>query len=186
MNGSARSDIAFEGDAPVSISRAVRVGDLVFVAGIGSHYFRSHEVAFDATGEVTYGGSGYGDPPIERQTHDTLDELTRILAAARCGLADVVDAIVWLRDPRDFVGFNTVWAARLGANRPAREVLRNVMMFRTRIEIKVTVHPPSSDPGGILVGHRMVRPPSLVRGLRKFSGWLSFVGESPWGQVAQG
>lgn len=137
-----RIDIGFPGNAPVPISRAVRAGDFVFVSGIGSHYFRPDQVAFDAAGEVADDGAGYGDPPIEQQTEDTLAEIARILEAAGCGLADVVDALVWLREPRDFVGFNRVWMACFGANRPARAVLRNAMMFGTRIEVKLTAYRP--------------------------------------------
>ena len=46
--------------------------------------------------------------------------------------------------------------------------------------------PPIGAPRAMRELAHVVLPPTLVRGLRKFSGWFSFVGEGPRGQVSQG
>jgi hypothetical protein len=43
-----------------------------------------------------------------------------------------------------------------------------------------------SQPVAAFPGAEVVLPPTLVRGLRKFPGGLSLVGEGRWGQVSQG
>ena len=55
---------------------------------------------------------------------------------------DIVDMIVWLREPKDFVGFNETYKEFFTSGKPARAVLRNAMMFTTRIEIKVIAYKP--------------------------------------------
>lgn len=142
MSGS-HQRIGFQGEAPVPISLAVRAGDFVFVSGLGDHFFRPEEVVFDDAGNVLDDGSGMGDSPIEEQTRTTILRIEGILREAGCCLDDVVDVIVWLKDPRDFVAFNTVYREFFTGSKPARAVLRNEFMFRTKIEIKVTAYRPS-------------------------------------------
>lgn len=132
----------FPGAAPVPISLAVRAGDLVFVSGLSDHYFVPEKVAFDARGEVLDDGGGGGDDGIEAQTRGTLRNVRAVLKRAGCSLDDVVQMIVWLREPRDFVGFNNAYKEFFRKGRPARAVLRNAFMFRTRIEIMVTAYKP--------------------------------------------
>jgi enamine deaminase RidA (YjgF/YER057c/UK114 family) len=134
--------IGFEGEAPVPISLARRAGDFVFVSGISDHYFKPADVVFDGRGEPIDDGGGAQHRSIEQQTRGTLEELARILAGAGCTLDDVVDVVVWLKEPRDFAGFNTVYQDFFVHNRPTRAVLRNAMMFVTRIELKATAYKP--------------------------------------------
>jgi enamine deaminase RidA (YjgF/YER057c/UK114 family) len=139
----------FEGRAPVPIALAAAAGDFVFVSGIGEHYFDPKDLVCDSAGNVLEDGSGRGEEPIEEQTSRTLAEIGRILQRAGCGFSDVVDVTVWLRDPRDFVGFNETYKRFLGAHRPARAVLRNAMMFRTRIEVKMIAYRPARRRGKV-------------------------------------
>lgn len=132
----------FGGNAPVPISLAVRAGDYVFVSGLADHFFRPEECTFDASGELISDGSGGGLGTIEEQTRGTLTKIQEVLARAGCSLEDVVDMIVWLREPKDFVGFNEVYKEFFKTAKPARAVLRNAMMFTTRIEIKVIAYKP--------------------------------------------
>ena len=137
-----RQSFGFGGNAPVPISLAVRAGDYVFVSGLADHFFRPEEVTFDASGEIISDGSGGGLGPIGEQTRGTLTKIQEVLAQAGCTLDDVVDMIVWLREPRDFVGFNETYKQFFKTAQPARAVLRNEMMFTTRIEIKVIAYKP--------------------------------------------
>ena len=132
----------FEGEVPVPISLAVRAGDFVFVSGISDHYFVPEQVVFDDDGNVLDDGSGAGDTDIGTQTRRTLTKLRTILEQAGCTLEDVVDLVVWLRDPRDFVGFNSVYKEFFTNEPPARAVLRNEFMFITRIEVKAVAYKP--------------------------------------------
>ena len=137
-----RTEFGFEGQAPVPISLAVRAGDFVFVSGLSDHFFKPEQVTFDAAGEVMDDGSGFGDDPIEDQTTRTLQQVEKVLGLAQCELDDVVDVLVWLKHPRDFAGFNKVYSQFFSRTRPARAVLRNEFMFKTKIEIKVVAFKP--------------------------------------------
>ena len=88
---------------------AVRAGDFVFVSGLGDHFFKPEEVTFDSDGNVLDDASGLGDAPIEEQTRTTLRQVEKALKTAGCSLEDVVDLTVWLKDPRDFIGFNNTF-----------------------------------------------------------------------------
>ena len=145
MTTTKRSNIGFEGDAPVPISLAVRAGDFVFVSGISDHYFGREDVVYGPDGEMIDDGGGAQHRSIEEQTRGTLSELKRILQRAGCGLEDVVDMTVWLKEPRDFWGFNEVYMEFFPNNRPTRAVLRNDFMFVTRIEIKTIAYKPLAE-----------------------------------------
>ena len=136
----------FETDAPVPISLAVRAGDFVLVSGISDHYFGRDSAVYDELGEMIEDGGGAQHRSIGEQTRGTLEELRRILSRAGCTLDDVVDMIVWLKEPLDFWGFNEVYEEFFVNTRPTRAVLRNDFMFVTRIEIKATAYRPL-DPG---------------------------------------
>lgn len=141
-----RQEFGFDGPAPVPISLAVRAGDFIFISGLSDHFFKPEEVTFDPAGEVIDDGSGFGDDPIEDQTRRTLQQIETVLGLAGCTLDDVVDVLVWLKRPRDFVGFNQVYTQFFSRSRPARAVLRNEFMFRTKIEIKVVAYKPVRIP----------------------------------------
>lgn len=144
MSDGAKQKICFgfEGEAPVPISLAVRAGDFVFVSGISDHYFVPEQVVFDDDGNVLDDGSHAGDTDIATQTRGTLTKLQTILEQTGCTLEDVVDLVVWLREPRDFVGFNSVYKEFFTTEPPARAVLRNAFMFITRIEVKAIAYKP--------------------------------------------
>jgi len=137
-----RESFGFGGNAPVPISLAVRAGDYVFVSGLADHFFRPEECTFDERGELISDGSGGGLGTIEEQTRGTLNKIKEVLARAGSTMDDIVDMIVWLREPKDFVGFNETYKEFFTSGKPARAVLRNAMMFTTRIEIKVIAHKP--------------------------------------------
>ena len=125
------------------ISLAVRAGDFVTTATLGPHFFRAEDVTYGPDGRVLDDGSGKGDRGIAEQTHATFANIRAALESAGCSLADVFDMTVWLREPRDFAGFNAVYAGYFIDNRPTRTVLGTTFMFNCRIEMKALAYKPA-------------------------------------------
>lgn len=86
-------------------SQGIRVGNLVFTAGMGPIDPVSRKVAGDT---------------IEEQTELTIDNLSAILEEAGTSLDHVVKATVHLRDLSDFAAFNRVYERRFGDPKPVR------------------------------------------------------------------
>ena len=108
-------------------SQAIRSGDLVFCSG---------QIPLDpATGELVGGD-------IAAQTGRVLDNLAAVLDAAGSSLGGVVKTTVFLADMADFSAMNEVYAARFGANRPARSTVAVAGLPRgARIEIEAVARP---------------------------------------------
>jgi reactive intermediate/imine deaminase len=117
------------GGRKLSLSRAIRAGDFVFLTG---------QVPFK-DGQVMTTGT------IEDQTRAVLEDIKRTLAEAGCALADVVKAMVWLRDRADFPGFNTVYGAYFPEDPPARSVVVSELLVDVRVEIEVIAYRPVKD-----------------------------------------
>ena len=75
--------------------------------------FVSGQVPRDASGEIVSGS-------ISVQARVALDNLKAALELAGYGLEDVVRVTVFLDDPRDFAGFNKVYAQYFSEPYPAR------------------------------------------------------------------
>ena len=110
----------------LSLSRAVRAGDFVFLTG---------QVPFQGDQIMTTG-------TVEEQTRAVLDEIKRTLAEAGCELADVVKAMVWLRDRTDFPGFNAVYAEYFPVDPPARSAVVSELLVDVRVEVEVIAYKP--------------------------------------------
>ena len=94
------------GGAPYN--QAVRVGELVFVAGqLGLR-----------PGEAEMVGS-----TIAEQTEQVMANLTAILEEAGSGLASLVKTTVFLANLDDFGGMNEVYARHVGDRPPARSTV---------------------------------------------------------------
>ncbi|HSL96991.1 MAG TPA: RidA family protein [Candidatus Deferrimicrobiaceae bacterium] len=111
--------------APAAVgpySQAIMTRDLVFCSG---------QIALDpATGEVVEGG-------IEAQTERVLRNLTAVLDAAGCTLADVVKTTVFLADIGDFAAVNAVYARFMPDPPPARSTFAaSALPKGARIEIE--------------------------------------------------
>jgi 2-iminobutanoate/2-iminopropanoate deaminase len=91
------------------IAPATRCGDRVETAGV---------IAIDPnSGELVVG-------EVAEQTRVTLDNLTQILHAAGCTLADIMFVDVVLADVRrDFAEFNAVYTDWIGSLLPARRTV---------------------------------------------------------------
>ncbi len=110
----------------LSLSRAVRAGDFVFV-----------------TGQVPMrDGRPMTDGSIEDQTRACLEGLQQILAESGCGLGDVVKSMVWLKDRADFAGFNTVYSEYFATEPPTRSALVSEFLIDILVEIECVAYKP--------------------------------------------
>ena len=114
------------GGRKLSLSRAIRAGDFVFLTG---------QVPFK-DGQLMTTGS------IEQQTRAVLDDITATLGEAGCVLSDVVKAMVWLRDRADFPGFNTVYGAYFPEEPPTRSAVVSDLLVDVRVEVEVIAYKP--------------------------------------------
>lgn len=114
------------GGRRLTLSKAVRAGDLVYVTG---------QVPLEDGEPMTTGG-------IEQQTRAALEQIRAILAEAGCALADVAKAQVWLRERADFPGFNQVYGEYFPEDPPARSAVVSELLVDVRVEIEVVAYKP--------------------------------------------
>jgi 2-iminobutanoate/2-iminopropanoate deaminase len=107
-------------------NQAIRVGDLVFVAGqLG--------VGLETGGLV--GAS------VEEQTEQIMRNLTAILEAAGSSLDRLVKTTVFLVDLGDFASMNEVYARHVGDRPPARSTVGiSQLPSGARVEIEAVAH----------------------------------------------
>ena len=112
----------------LSLSRAVRAGDFVFLTG---------QVPMQNGAVMTHGS-------IEDQTRAVLDDITATLALAGCDRNDVVKSMVWLTSRDDFPGFNSVYAEYFPEQPPARSAIVNDLLVDVKVEIEVIAYKPQT------------------------------------------
>lgn len=112
----------------LSLSRAVRAGDFVFLTG---------QVPMQNGAVMTHGS-------IEDQTRVVLDDITSTLALAGCDRNDVVKSMVWLTSRDDFPGFNAVYAEYFPEQPPARSAIVNDLLVDVKVEIEVIAYKPQT------------------------------------------
>lgn len=110
----------------LSLSRAIRAGDFVFLTG---------QVPFRDGVPMTEG-------TIEEQTRAVISEIRDTLALAGCALSDVVKTMVWLTDRNDFPGFNAVYAEFFPEEPPVRSAVVNDLLVDVRVEVEVVAYKP--------------------------------------------
>ena len=88
----------------MSYSQAVRVGNLVFIAGQAGVNFKSGFISTD----------------FEAQARQAFDNLSAVLDAADSGLDKVVKTTIWLVDAANFDCLNKLYAEYFPTNPPAR------------------------------------------------------------------
>ena len=110
----------------LSLSKAVRAGDFVYLTG---------QVPRQGDQPMTTG-------TIEEQTRVALEAIQATLTEAGCELADVVKAMVWLREREDFPGFNAVFSEYFPKEPPARSAVLNQLLVDVRVEIEVVAYRP--------------------------------------------
>lgn len=114
------------GGRRLSLSRAVRAGDFVFLTG---------QIPFLDGAPMTSGS-------IDEQTRVVLDTIRSTLAEAGCALSDVVKSMVWLTDRADFPGFNAVYAEYFPDEPPARSAVVTDLLVDVRVEVEVVAFKP--------------------------------------------
>ncbi|MDC3080869.1 RidA family protein [Paracoccaceae bacterium] len=110
----------------LSLSKAVRAGDFVFLTG---------QVPMKNGVVVTEGS-------IEDQTRIVLDEIKNTLAEAGCELQDVVKAMVWLKNRDDFPGFNSIYGEYFSHEPPARSAIVSDFLVDILVEVEVVAYKP--------------------------------------------
>ncbi len=115
------------GGRQLSLSRAIRAGDFVFLTG---------QIPM-RDGEIATSGS------IEEQTRIVLDLIRGTLGEAGCELRDVVKSMVWLRERADFPGFDAVYAEYFPEDPPARLAVLSELLVDVRVEVEVIAYRPA-------------------------------------------
>ena len=110
----------------LSLSRAVRAGDFVFLTG---------QVPMQNNAIMMHGD-------IEDQTRAVLDDITETLKLAGCDRGDVVKSMVWLTSRDDFPGFNAVYAEYFPESPPARSAIVNELLVDAKVEIEIIAYKP--------------------------------------------
>jgi 2-aminomuconate deaminase len=130
--------------APVpyaAYAHARRVGDLLYLAGIGPR---------DPKTNATVGGAVYDAKrkplryDIRQQTEQVLRNIETILAESGCTMADVFDVSAFLIDMEDdFAGFNEVYNKWFGQIKPARTTVQvEALPGPIAVELKVVAKVP--------------------------------------------
>ena len=110
----------------LSLSRAIRAGDFVFL-----------------TGQIPMrDGAPMTDGSVQDQTRAVLDDITATLAEAGCTRYDVVKAMVWLRERADFPGFNEVYGEYFPVEPPTRSAVVSDLLVDARVEVEVMAYKP--------------------------------------------
>ncbi len=124
--------------APVPVGaypHARRVGDLLFLSGIGPRRPGSGEIP----GLIRDGAGSVIAHDIELQTRAAIENVRAILEDAGSSLAKVLDVTVYLTDmERDFSAFNRVYAEYFGQVQPTRTTV-GVESLPTPIAIEMKV-----------------------------------------------
>ena len=114
------------GGRTLSLSRAIRAGDFIFITG---------QVPFK-NGEVMTQGT------IEEQTIAVLEDIKKTLELANCNFKDVVKAMVWLSKKDYFPGFNKIFNTYFPEDPPARSAVVNELLVDVKVEIEVIAYKP--------------------------------------------
>jgi 2-iminobutanoate/2-iminopropanoate deaminase len=96
------------------------VGDLVFVSG---------QASVDAAGRIV-------SDTFEGEFRRSVENLAKVLAAAGCGLADVVQTRNYVRDPADVPRYNELYREYFREPFPARTTITNCLPPALKYEIE--------------------------------------------------
>ncbi len=125
------------GNAPRPVGaypHARRVGDLLFLSGLGPRTPGSNEIP----GNLYDEDGGLIDYDIEAQTRQLVANLDLVLEAAGATRAQLVDIIVFLTDmDRDFARFNEIYAEYFSEAAPCRTTVEiNALPTPIAVEFK--------------------------------------------------
>ena len=122
----------FSENAPKAVGaypHARRVGNLIFVSGIGPRHPETNEIVGGAIKDENGKPIDYD---IKAQTKQVLENIKSILEEVELSLEDVVDCLCFLVDmERDFTGFNEVYG----------EYFSEIMAARTTVAVRALPTP---------------------------------------------
>lgn len=99
---------------------ARRVGDLLFLSGIGPREPRTNAIP----GNVYHADGRLAAYDFEAQCRQVFANVRAVLAASGARWEDLVDVTVYLTDmARDFPAYNRLWAEHFGDEPPCRTTL---------------------------------------------------------------
>ncbi len=108
----------------LSLSRAVRAGDLIYL-----------------TGQIPMqDGKPMTDGSIEDQTRSCMEHIRETLQAAGCNLSDIVKTTVWLKERSDFPGFDATYGEYFPEDPPARTGLVGDFLVDIKVEIECVAY----------------------------------------------
>lgn len=107
-------------------SQAVKAGNFIFTSG---------QIPIDPeTGNLVQDG-------IEAQTKQVLDNLKNILNQAGADFKDVVETMIFIKDLKNFILVNTIYASYMGQHKPARTTIEAAALpLDCGIEIKMVAY----------------------------------------------
>ena len=117
------------GGRVLSLSRAIRAGDFVFLTG---------QIPMQDGIPMTTG-------TVQDQTRAILEDIKATLALAGCEMDDVVKSMVWLRDRADFPEFNAVYAEYFPVEPPTRSAVVSDLLVDVRVEVEVVAYRPLTE-----------------------------------------
>lgn len=104
----------------LSLSRAVRAGNMLYL-----------------TGQIPLrDGAPMIDGSIQEQTRSCIENIRETLQLAGCDLSDVVKTTVWLKDRKDFPGFDETYGEFFSDDPPARSGLVSDFLVDIKVEIE--------------------------------------------------
>ena len=106
---------------PYPFSKAIRVGDFLFLSG---------QVPMTPEGEVVRGD-------IRVQTEAVMARIGETLAECGVGFDQVVKATVWLSDMQHFTGFNEVYKRHFPNGFPVRSTVGAQLALGVDVEVEV-------------------------------------------------
>jgi 2-iminobutanoate/2-iminopropanoate deaminase len=102
----------------------------------GDHVYTAGQVAFDERGDVV-------GADVASQVRRALENLRSCLAAAGCGLEDVVKVNAFLTDLADFDAYNAVYREFFAAPYPARTTVQAGLPPGLLVEIEAVARRPA-------------------------------------------
>jgi len=121
-----KEEITLKGgkENPLPYSKAIKYDDLIFVSG---------QIGLNAEGQLLEG--------IEAQTKQALDNLIKILEAAKSDMSKVVKVNIYVTDVNDFETVNKIYATYFSKPYPARTFIQIAKIPKNAlIEIEATAH----------------------------------------------
>ncbi len=109
------------------LSKAIRAGDFVFLAG---------QLGVDEAGALV-------SPTMAGQATQALENARRLLQGAGCSMSQVIKANVWVTGKEHFAEFNRIYAGVFAVNPPVRTTVCSALLLPgALVEIELVAYAP--------------------------------------------